>query len=91
MRVIHRARGWHAVWSGWTLKRSLPGDTPAVVSALHALNAAGVLPLNKPAEGWPIAPCPRCGRATAIARWGDLPSVCTGCRAEFITERNRSC
>jgi hypothetical protein len=86
VRVLYRARGWTAVWAGFTCRRSLPGDTPGTVQALHALNAAGLLRPNAMAGGWPSGPCPRCGRLTAVARWGDLPSVCTGCRSEWPAE-----
>lgn len=75
------------MWSGWGLRRSLPGDTGETVAALHALTAAGMLSSNCMAEGWPFGGCPRCGRATAVRDWGDLPSVCTGCRAARLGER----
>jgi len=76
---------------------SLPGDTPELVDALHALSAAGLLPPNHIADGHQIvhgvvvfdtraaqrfAPCPRCGRDTAIER-NQPPTVCTGCRADY--------
>lgn len=82
MPVIHRARGWHAVWTGRTSRWSLPGDTRALVGALHQLSESGALPPNKVTPGWPQGLCPRCGRLTAVTRWGDIPTVCTGCRAE---------
>jgi hypothetical protein len=83
MKVLHRARGWTAVWSGkLSLRRSLPGDTPELVAALHALNDAGLLPPNL-GFSFHRGPCPRCGRATAVGP-GDSPSVCTACRAEWI-------
>jgi hypothetical protein len=89
MRVLHRARGWTAVWAGFTCRRSLPGDTPELVQQLHALNAAGLLPPNCLDESRPTGRCPRCGRLTAIAQWYDVPSVCTGCRADWMSDRVR--
>lgn len=76
--IIHQARGWSAHFkpkpSGLF---KLPGDGPDTARALHALSAAGMLPVNPVAEDWmpPIgddpapwkvikAPCPRCGRIT---------------------------
>lgn len=88
MPVIHRARGWHAVWTGRTSRWTLPGDTPELAISLHWLNQARMLPPNKiGSPGWLQAPCPRCGRATAISHRGDTPTVCTGCRAERISEQ----
>jgi hypothetical protein len=88
--VLHRANGWTAVLAGGvTRRRSLPGDTSELVQQLHVLNAAGVLPPNHLAEGFPHGKCPRCGRATALAGWYDVPSVCTGCRADWMSERVR--
>jgi hypothetical protein len=87
-KVLHRARGWSAVWSGRTLRRSLLGDTAVTVEALHALNVAGMLAPNCMAEGWPVGNCPRCGRLTAVMNWGDMPTVCTGCRAARFGERH---
>ncbi len=47
MKVFYRARGWAAVMKGGhRLKYRLPGDTPGLVAALHALSAAGLLPSN---------------------------------------------
>jgi hypothetical protein len=83
VKILHRARGWHAVWTGWRTRRVLPGDTPELVGALHALNDAGLLQPNSVA-GWDVTkPCPRCGRETAADRYC-MPSVCTGCRAELV-------
>jgi hypothetical protein len=85
--VIHRARGWHAVWRDRTLKRSLPGDTPALISALHDLNTEGLLVPNMVVvPDWLRRSCPRCGRLTAVNRSADFPTVCTGCRAEWLQE-----
>jgi hypothetical protein len=69
-------------------KTRLPGDTPGLVRALHALSAAGLLEPNCVARGERMAPCPRCGRPTAV--WRDVPpGVCTGCRAEYHRDRKR--
>jgi hypothetical protein len=63
-------------------KTWLPGDTPGLVRALHALSEAGLLEPNIHAADVRTRPCPRCGRATVV--WGGIPpSVCTGCRAEY--------
>lgn len=79
-------------------KRILPGDTPRLFAALHALAEAGLLPSNgcntSLTEGGlrRSGPCPRCGRETACNYWDadqrrwieTEPTVCTGCRwAEF--------
>jgi hypothetical protein len=69
-------------------KLRLPGDTAELVRALHALNAAGLLEPNVYARGARTLPCPRCGRQTAVWGWR-LPSVCTGCRAEYHRDRLR--
>jgi hypothetical protein len=88
--VIHRARGWSAVLTARGLRRSLPGDTPALVRYLHTLNAAGLLSPNHLADdGRPVASCPRCGRLTAVEAWG-IPSVCTACRADWMSEQVRA-
>lgn len=92
MTVLHRARGWSAVLKARPLRRGLPGDSPALVKALHELNAAGMLSPNHLDRFYPsgsptsAAPCPRCGRLTAVEPWG-IPSVCTACRAEWVSER----
>jgi hypothetical protein len=70
------------------VKFRLPGDTPELVRALHALNAAGLLEPNIYAADAHTLPCPGCGRQTAVWR-GQLPSVCTGCRAEYHRDRVR--
>lgn len=65
----------------------LPGDTPDLVDALTALGAAGLLP-NVMSEHSHRQRCPRCGRPTAAQRsdvWQPV-SVCTGCRAGWISE-----
>jgi hypothetical protein len=88
VRVIHRARGWHATWTGIISRRSLRGDTPGLVAALHALNDAGLLPANPVTPEWASrGPCPRCGRLTAVRHWGDVPTVCAACRAEWIADQ----
>lgn len=67
----------------------LPGDTPALVDALHALNRAGLLPANTSSR-WRL-PCPRCGRWTAVTQqqhddYWPPASVCGRCRAEWISD-----
>jgi hypothetical protein len=69
-------------------KTWLPGDTPGLVRALHALSAANLLEANTYAADARTRPCPRCGRATAVWR-GQPPSVCTGCRAEYHRDQVR--
>jgi hypothetical protein len=89
VRVIHRARGWSAVLKARGLRRGLPGDSPELVRHLHTLNAAGLLQPNHLADdGRPVAACPRCGRLTAVEAWG-IPSVCTACRADWMSEQVR--
>jgi hypothetical protein len=84
MKVLHRARGWHAVWTGRFGVRSLPGDTPELVKALHELSDAGLLPPNDVTPPWARrAPCPRCGRLT-VAGESDPPTVCCSCRADWV-------
>jgi hypothetical protein len=68
-------------------KCRLPGDTPGLVRALHALNDAGLLKPNCYGVNETTRPCPRCGRLTAVWRWTPpwvsvARSVCTGCRVE---------
>jgi hypothetical protein len=90
MTVIHRARGWSAVLTARGLRRGLPGDSPELVRQLHMLNDAGLLPPNHLADDQrPKGKCPRCGRLTAVQRWWDSPSVCTACRAEWMSEQVR--
>lgn len=67
----------------------LPGDTPAIIDALHALSRAGLLPANT--VSYYSMPCPRCGRLTSVSRSQYLdcwppPSVCNRCRAEWIRD-----
>jgi hypothetical protein len=87
MTVLHRARGWTAIYTARTSpRRTLPGDTPELVRALHTLNRAGMLTPNRLARDFrPRGLCPRCGRQTAITDPGDIPSVCSACRAEWLT------
>jgi hypothetical protein len=63
---------------------SLPGDTPELAGALHALTKAGMRPANRIDPGTRTAACPRCGRMTAIGWRYSPPTVCTGCRAEWM-------
>jgi hypothetical protein len=63
---------------------SLPGDTPELVAALHALTKAGMRPPNRIDPGARTAACPRCGRMTVIGWRYRPPTVCTGCRAEWM-------
>jgi hypothetical protein len=85
--ILHRARGWHAVLTMRRSVRSLPGDTRALVAALHVLNDAGLLRLNEVTPSWASrAPCPRCGRLTAAGE-SDLPTVCAACRGEWLASR----
>jgi hypothetical protein len=99
VRVLRRARGWSAAWkSSYRLRYKLPGDTSGLADALHALNGAGLLAPNATdrsitGSGRPrTGPCPRCGRQTACNYWDGeqwvttLPTVCTGCRAESLTQ-----
>jgi hypothetical protein len=91
--IIHQARGWHATFNPKrvTLKYRLPGDSPGLIRSLRVLVGLEMLPAN--AAGPVTLPCPRCGRQTATARVMDdrgdyqllAPSVCTGCRVEWIS------
>ncbi len=92
--IIHRARGWHAVFDPkpFGLQR-LPGDTPESLAALRALAHAGLL--GRPPGDWRCRPCPRCWRPTPVAADKDpdsgswtftLPTVCTACRAEWLAD-----
>jgi hypothetical protein len=83
--VLHRTgRGWTAVWRPRVVpKLRLPGDTPGLLAALHALTRAGLLAPNTYAADVVAKPCPRCGRNTAT--WRDVKvSVCTACRVERL-------
>lgn len=91
--IIHQSRGWHAVLKPRriTLKYRLPGDTPDLVRSLRVLVSLDMLPANAAVP--PTLPCPRCQRPTATAQVRDdrgeyqlvAPSVCTGCRVEWIS------
>ena len=83
--VLHRARGWHAVWNKRVVPRStLPGDTPVVIAMLHLLSESGMLQQNALADSQRTAACPRCGRQTAVL-WKQPPTVCTGCRVGHLS------
>jgi hypothetical protein len=69
-----------------TGRYSLPGDTPELAAVLHALTKAGMLPPNRTDRETRTAACPRCGRMTAIGWHYQPPTVCTGCRAEWMTD-----
>jgi hypothetical protein len=86
VRVLRKVNGWTAYLRDRAPKRSLPGDTPELVEALHALNRAGALLPNCLDDSRPAGRCPRCGRLTAIKHWYDIPSVCTGCRADGLVQ-----
>jgi hypothetical protein len=89
MKVLHRSRGWVAIWTGPTLRHALPGDTPELVRALHTLNRAGLLEPNHLARDFrPRGLCPRCGRQTSIEAY-QIPTVCTACRGEWLAGQLR--
>jgi hypothetical protein len=64
---------------------ALPGDTPELITALHTLTTAGMLPPNQVDPRARTAACPRCGRMTVIGWHYTPPTVCTGCRADWMT------
>lgn len=99
--IIHRARGWHAVFRPAVSSPGLdelPGDTPESLAVLRAFAAADLLPPNSSvteASQWRCRPCPRCTRLTAVEAsknedsgvWSfSRPVVCTRCRAEWIQD-----
>jgi hypothetical protein len=67
------------------LRRSLPGDSDELRSALHQLAARGLLPPNPTGSLWTDL-CPRCGRETAVGKPPALATVCASCRAEYLVD-----
>jgi hypothetical protein len=97
MKVLHRSRGWTAVWSpGVIRRRSQLGQ------ALYELRRAGLLDDTKPTgpdffRNVITGDCPVCGGPTAVGWWkrddetGEWqaitspPTPCTKCRAVIMS------